>query len=263
MAHETPSRAWQIVGTDFFVINRETYLIVSDYCSKCPLVYIVPSPVTSTDVIGKMKSLFAEQGVPQRVISDNGGNLRSEAFRRFADQWCFDHVTSSPHYPHSNGHIERQIETVKHTVKNVGLRSDVQMTLLVLRPTPIYCHLPSPAELQYGRKAVSNLHVATWNDSGERCEIRARLGQRQVTAKEHHDARGVTDLAELSRGQHVRTRHPVTQRWELGRIAEKCQQPRSYKVESASGSVLQRNLRDIREKHVFLNTDDDRQRNYQ
>ena len=27
MRHETPSRAWQIVGTDLFVINRETYIL--------------------------------------------------------------------------------------------------------------------------------------------------------------------------------------------------------------------------------------------
>ena len=36
-------------------------------------------------------------------------------------------------------------------------------------------------------------------------------------------------------------------------------------VDSASGSVLQRNRRDIREtaeKHLFLSTDDDRQRNF-
>ena len=31
MTHETPSIAWQIVGTDLFVIYRETYLLVSDY----------------------------------------------------------------------------------------------------------------------------------------------------------------------------------------------------------------------------------------
>ena len=79
-----------------------------------------------------------------------------------------------------------------------------------------------------------------------------------------HDARGVRDLSQLSRGEHVRTRHPVTHRWEMGRIVEQYQQPRSYQVESASGSVLRRNQRDIREtdeKHVFLSSDDDRQRN--
>ena len=263
MPHETPSRAWQIVGTDLFVINRETYLLVSDYYSKFPFVYVIPSPVTSTAVIAKMKSLFAEQGVPQRVISDNGGHFSSDAFRRFADQWCFDHVTSSPHYPQSNGFVERNVQTVKQTLKKVGPRSDIQMALLVLRATPIDSHLPSPAELLYGRRVVSNLPVATWNTSGERCEIRARLDQRQATAKERHDARGVTDLAELYHGQHVRTRNPITHRWEPGRIAEKCSQPRSYRVESPSGRVLQKNRRDIREtveKHVFLNPDDEPQR---
>ena len=86
MPHETPSRAWQIVGTELFVINRETYLLVSDYYSKFPFVSIIPSPVTSTTVIVKMKSLFAEKAVPKRVISDNVGHFSSDAFRRFANQ---------------------------------------------------------------------------------------------------------------------------------------------------------------------------------
>ena len=128
--HETPSRAWQIVGTDLFVINRETCLLVYDYYSKFPFVYIIPSPLTSTAVIGKINSLFAEQGVPQRVISDNGGHFSANVFSKFTDQWCFDHVTSSPHYPQSNGFIERHVQTVKHTLKKVGPRSDVHMALL-------------------------------------------------------------------------------------------------------------------------------------
>ena len=94
-------------------------------------------------------------------------------------------------------------------------------------------------------------------------EMRNSCSPRPVTAKERHDARGVIDLAELSRGQHFRTRHPITHRWEPGRIADKCLQPRSYRVESPSGRILQKNRRDIREtaeKHVFLNPDDDPQR---
>ena len=189
--------------------------------------------------------------------------MSSDAFTRFADQWCFDHVTSNPHYSQSNGFIERHVQTVKHILKKVGPWSDVQMVLLVLRATPIDSHLPSPAELLYGRRVVSNLPVATWNASGKICEIRARLDQRQATAKERNDARGVTDLTALSRGQHVRTHHPIIHRWELGRIAEKFLQPRSYRVESLSGRILQKNRRDIREtaeKHVFFNPDDDPQR---
>ena len=53
--------------------------------------------------------------------------------------------------------LHRTTQTVKHTLKNVGPRSDVQMALLVLRATPIDSHLPSPAELLYGRRVVSNV----------------------------------------------------------------------------------------------------------
>ena len=210
MPHETPTCAWQIVGTGLFMINRESYLIVSDYYSKLPFVYAIPSAVTSPAVISKIISLFAEQGVPQRVVSDNGCHFSSDAFRKFADQLCFDHVTSSPHYRQSNGHIERHIQTVMRTLKNIGPRSDIQMALLVLKATHIDNHLPSPAELLYGRRVVSNLPVAISNASGSRCAIRARLDEQQASAKEHHDVRGVTDLPVLSRGHIVRTRHPDT-----------------------------------------------------
>ena len=61
------------------------------------------------------------------MIGDNGGHFSSDAFRRFADHWCFDHVTSSPHFPQSIGFIERHVQTVKHTLKKVRPRSDVQI----------------------------------------------------------------------------------------------------------------------------------------
>ena len=82
------------------------------------------------------------------------------------------------------------------------------MAQLVLRATPIDSHLPSPAELLYGRRVVSNLPVATSNATGSRCAIRTRLDERQASAKEHHDARGVTDLPVLSRHAHA-TRTPI------------------------------------------------------
>ena len=137
-----------------------------------------------------MKSLLAEQGVPQRVISDSGGHFSSGAFRRFSDQWCFDHVTSSPHYPQLNGHIERQVQTVKRTLKKVGFRSDVQMALLVLRATPIYSHA-----------LTLSSKITVWEKDG---------------------------ITRTTRPYMLPGRYPVTHQWETGRIVEKCQQPRSY-----------------------------------
>ena len=126
------------------------------------------------------------------------------------------------------------------------------MALLVLRATPLDIHLPYPAELLYGRRVVSNLPIATWNASGERCEIRARLDQRQATPS------NAMTLVVYSR-TFTRTTRPYTSpnHSDVGtcRIVEKCQQPRSYKVESASGSVvrvIRRDIHETAEKHVFL-----------
>ena len=63
--------------------------------------------MTSDAIVERLKDVFAENGSPDKVISDNGGHYISLAFRTFAEEWCFDHTTSSPHYPQSNGFIER------------------------------------------------------------------------------------------------------------------------------------------------------------
>ena len=67
--HATPDTFTCLVDG---AMNRGTYLLVSDYYSKVPFVFVIPGSVTSTVVIGEMnKSLFAEQGVSQVVISNN------------------------------------------------------------------------------------------------------------------------------------------------------------------------------------------------
>ena len=38
-----------------------------------------------------------------RVVSNNGPQYSSEAYAKFAQEFQFEHITSSPHYPQSNG----------------------------------------------------------------------------------------------------------------------------------------------------------------
>ena len=121
MQHELPTRPWQIVGTDLFAIREDTYLLICDYYSKFPFVYRIKGKMTSDAIISKMSEVFAENGSPNKVVSNNGGHYSSQAFRNLAAEWCFDHVTSSPHFPHSNGFIERQVQTLKYTLKKAAM----------------------------------------------------------------------------------------------------------------------------------------------
>ena len=117
-----------------------------DYYSRYIDVTYLPS-LTSATVIGKLKKFFSHHGVPEIVVSDNGTQFSSAEFRTFADWWNFSHVTSSPHYPQSNGAAERAVKTVKEILR----QDDIFLALLSYRSTPIPDLGASPAELAMGR----------------------------------------------------------------------------------------------------------------
>ena len=114
--HDIPSSAWVKVGTDLFTLFNKIFLVVVDYTSKYFEVVQIPNGKSKT-VISYTKSIFSRHGIPSIVISDNGPEYASRKYRQFAKQWDFQHETSSPEYPQSNGLVERTIQTIKQTLR--------------------------------------------------------------------------------------------------------------------------------------------------
>ena len=54
-------------------------------------------------------------------MSDNGPQFDSKEMEQFAKSYCFQHITSSPHYHQSNGLAERMVKTVKSLLRFVYL----------------------------------------------------------------------------------------------------------------------------------------------
>ena len=245
--HEIPSRPWQVVATDIFMLEGTEYLLIADMYSKYPIVRKMPNHPTSTAVINALKEVFSEQGTPEKLVSDNGPQFSSAQFQTFKDEWSFIHVTSSPRYPQSNGYIERQVQTVKAAMKKAkDGHVDPNIALQCLRATPIDAHLPSPAELMFGRKIRTNLPVHIRNQDPRRDEVKQRLMERQERQKADFD-KNTKPLPPLSTGQSVRVQNQETGKWEEGRIVHKRSEPRSYDVDTHSGHVLRRNRRHIRQ----------------
>ena len=249
MPREIPQRPWQIVGTDLFQCHGAEYLIVADYYSKYPFVRKINGPSTSTRIVDLMKELFSEQGIPSKVFSDNGPQYDSYAFRRFTAEWGFEHVTSSPRYPRSNGFVERMVGIVKPILQKARKSGmDPDMAMLCLRSTPVDNMIPSPAELLYSRQLTGNLPVKMQNTIPRKEEVEDRLRLRQEKQKEYHDRQGVKELPPLVVGQRVTVQDHQTGKWSPAVVIEKCQEPRSYLIKRTDGqTILRRNRKHLRE----------------
>ena len=98
---ELPDFPWQRVGSDLFVLNGVSYLLVVDYYSRFPEIVKLKT-TTSASIIEALKTVFSRHGVPETLISDNGPQYASQEFTNFASSYKFCHVTSSPRFPQSN-----------------------------------------------------------------------------------------------------------------------------------------------------------------
>ena len=94
------------VATYILHIWGRSFVIIVDYTTKYFNIQRIPD-CESLTVINHLKNTFAKFGIPLTVMSDNGPEYKSLAFQTFAHDWDFDHDTSSPNFPQSNGFAER------------------------------------------------------------------------------------------------------------------------------------------------------------
>ena len=242
LARDLPTKAWQQVGTDLFELYGQEFIIVADYYSKMPFVRRINSESSKT-VIQKLKTIFGEHGIPETVFSDGGPCYSSKEFAEFAKQWGFRHVMSSPHYPRSNGFIERTIQTVKRTMKKAEESgTDPELVMLCVRTTPISAQIGSPTDMLYGRTVRANLPVFIKGNE----DVVSNLESRQKQQKCYYD-KTAKDKQEISIGQRVGLQDPKSLKWSTAKVIEKCAEPRAYMVEAENGAVLRRNSMFLKE----------------
>ena len=242
--HEIPTQPWEVLGADLFEIQGTHYLLIADYFSKFFVCRKTPRDCTSQTIITIIKQVFAERGIPKILFTDNGPQFAAKLFQDFVKQWSFDHITSSPIYPKSNGFIERQVQTVKKAlIKALQDGKDLDLTLLCLRTTPISPKIPSPLELMTGRKPRSNLPTRHMKSPTNEL-VREQLQERQDLQKVYHD-RKANDLPLLNPGQHIRFQDHPSSTWKEGVVTERLKEPRSYLIETPT-SKLRRNRVHIR-----------------
>ena len=72
--HEILLRPWEVLGADVFQLNNKNYLCIVDYHSKFPVIKRREG-LSAESLIATVKIIFAEYGIPCRLMSDAGGNI--------------------------------------------------------------------------------------------------------------------------------------------------------------------------------------------
>ena len=238
-----PSHPWEKVGADLFQLKDSTYLVVVDYYSRYMEIQKLTS-TTSAGVISALKGIFSRHGIPVEFMSDNGPQFASQEMKEFAERYCFTLITSSPHYPQSNGLAERTVKTVKKLISNTD---DPYLALLSYRATPLpWCGL-SPAELLMGRRIrtdVPQIKKYLTPDWPHLKDFREKDKQHKLQQKRNYDQRHRTHTAiELPEGTPVWVSTQGNQ--SPGTVSQQLETPRSYAVDTPTGQV-RRNRRHLR-----------------
>ncbi|KAL7725183.1 hypothetical protein ACLKA6_017339 [Drosophila palustris] len=173
-----PTSAWERIHIDFAgPIFDSMWLICVDAYSQFPFITQMTS-TTTANTIAALTSIFAIEGYPKTLVSDNGPQLTAESFQEFCKQHGINHVTTAPFHPASNGLAERFVQTFKTSVsKNIkegySVKTAVTKYLSSYRFTP-NAEGKSPAELLHGR------HVRT---------ILSQIFEKQTESKPMQEAK--------------------------------------------------------------------------
>lgn len=229
-SHEFSPRPWSKVGADLCELHGRNLLVVVDYFSN--FIEVENLHTTTTLAVSKaLKIMFARYGVPDILMTDNGPQFSSTEFSAFSKAWSFEHPTSSPHYPQSNGKVENAVKTVKRLFTKCRETGQSEYrALLDWRNTPTEGVGTSPAQRFFGRRCKTLLPTTHFQLNPQYSTAEdAQALQGQKAKQQYYYNRSAKDLPPISSGATVRMRLPGETTWTPGVCTGQCG-PRSYKV---------------------------------
>ena len=233
---DVPPHAWHILGTDLFYWNKMDYLVIRDYFSKYLIVRRLPNSSTHM-VIKELGLVFTELGRPFILRSDNGPCYSSREFHNFLGFYQVNHITSSPHYPQSNGFAEALVGITKKLMeKSVKEGKPWNYGLLQYRTTPINSTLPSPLEMLTGRRPHSTLPQLP-SSIGKNMET-SRIQQELLKRQPNNSTS--TGAMDLEPGQPVFVKEVNGNVWRTATVDQPAAEPDSYWVRFPDNSILRR-----------------------
>ena len=178
------------------------------------------------------RTMFAQFGIPEVVVTDNGPCFVSEEFETFMVTNGVKHITSALYHPSTNGLAERAVQTVKKGLKknkNGSLSSRLAKLLISYRAAPQSTTGEFPSQLLFGQQIRTRLDLI------KPCRDRHVEKQQHQTS---HDRSAKEKV--FYKGERVYVRNFGTgTRW-LSAVIEEVSGPVSYVVRLGDSRLVRR-----------------------
>ena len=190
-------------------------------------------------------NLFAIHAIPQKIVSDNGPQFRSE-YEKFAKELDIEIIHSSPLYPKSNGKAESAVNIVKSLFKKCkDAKRSEQLSILDWNNTISEGEKVSPSEKLFGMKArtLLSIHKNKLKPRNNRREEIETTKENKNKQREYYD-RATREYNKIEVEDSIQIKLPNQKTWTNGRCIESLDN-RKYKVEVEDIEYI-RNRKDIK-----------------
>ena len=251
-----PARPFQQVAVDFASYGGRRFLIIVDCKTGWPDVIDMGRDTTAQKLTNVLRDQFCRTAVQDVLWSDGGPQFTSSKFANFLVNWGTSHITSSPHYPQSNGQAEAAVKSMKKLMSAAWQGKSVNWgklsrSLLQYGNTPCRKDGLSPAQKLFGHPVQDSLpahhrsFALEWQKSLEEADKDAS-DTRHMTEQAYNQH--TRELPDIKLGNHVAIQNPRSKLWDIYGVVTALASQRRYIVKTTSGRVFVRNRRFLRKR---------------
>ena len=163
--------------------------------------------ISANSVIRAMMRQFARHGIPNELITDNGPQFKSHEYSRFAREYGFTIVKSSPYYSQGNRKAESAVEIAKNILKK-SRKENPYLAVLAYRNTPQQGYNYFPAQRLMSRRLNSKDIIPTAQhqltpQTVSPCLVHGDIAERRQRSMAQYNKRASQPLRVLQGGKSV------------------------------------------------------------
>lgn len=236
---DEPEANWQRIHIDYAgPYQGHQFLVIVDAKSKWAEVGVCSSAPTSYSTIEILRNVFARNGYPDVMVSDNAAIFKSNEFQSFCTNSGIFQKFIAPGHPATNGLAERNVQTLKQRLAAMAedpspISKKVRGILFKYRATPLR-NGKTPSEMYLGRQI--------------RVQLDALKPSKLSKAPTQQDP-----AREFSEGDRVMARYYTANKptWKLGIVIKKLGRL-LYTVKLDNGYIFKRHINQLLSSNIKL-----------